>query len=147
MPQVSKRKLQPEIQDRLIELLITVLAATNQTKSGLLFTHSFLSTTERNMLAKRVGIALLLKRKYSYFQIMDYLKVSKGTVAKVSELLSTCEPESKQILENIVKNKQIDEVLGKIDYFVSGILPPKGGDWKEWRRGLESDRRKNAQPI
>ncbi|MEI6690664.1 MAG: Trp family transcriptional regulator [bacterium] len=95
MPQVSKRKLQPEIQDRLIELLITVLSATNQTKSGILFTHSFLSTTERNMLAKRVGIALLLKRKYSYFQIMDYLKVSKGTIAKVSELLNTCEPESK----------------------------------------------------
>ena len=147
MAQVSRRKLSPDIHDHLVELLISVLGTSNQTKSGLLFTHSLLSNTELTMLAKRVGIALLLKKKYQYQQIQDYLKVSKGTIAKVATILITSDKESQVVLDNILHEKQINQVLGKIDYFIGGMLPPKGGNWKEWRKDLENDRRKNEQPI
>lgn len=147
MTQVSRMRLNPEINDRLVELLISVLGSSSQTKSGLLFTHSLLSPTELTMLAKRVGIALLLKKKYQYQQIQDYLKVSKGTIAKVAEILASSDQESQTVLNNILKDKQISQVLGKIDYFINGMLPPKGGNWKEWRKQLETNKRQNDQPL
>jgi hypothetical protein len=99
------------------------------------------------MLAKRLGIALLLKRGYTYTAIMEYLKVSKGTVGKVAEILHTSDLESQQVLDKIIKNKQIDEVLSKFDYYLSRFLPPRGGDWKLWRKNLETQRSESEKPI
>lgn len=131
----------------LVEILIKVLSATNQTKSGLLFVNRFLSSSELIMLAKRVGIALLLKRGYTYKSIMDYLKVSKGTVAKVAEIIHSNDEESQSILSKIIVNKQISEVLSKFDYYLDKLLPPKGGNWHEWRKNIENERRISQRPI
>lgn len=99
------------------------------------------------MLAKRVGIALLLKRKYSYLAIMDYLKVSKGTVAKVAAILSTSDSESQQVLAKLIQAKEIDEALSQFDYAIRTLLPPKGGNWSSWRKNLEEERRASELPI
>jgi len=147
MPPVSRRYLKPEIYNRLIDIFIQVLSTTNQTKSGLLFTHTLLSATERTMLAKRVGISLLLKRGYSYDMIMDYLKVSRGTVAKVSEIIHSSDQESQVVLDKIINNKQISETMGKLDYYLSRLIPPNGRNWSNWRSKIEKDRRKSEQPI
>lgn len=115
--------------DHLVNILIQVLATTNQTKSGLLFVNQFLSSSELTMLAKRVGVALLLKRGYTYSSIMDYLKISKGTVAKVAEIIHTNDHESQQTLNKIIANKQVNEVFSKFDYYLGRLLSPKGGNW------------------
>ena len=99
------------------------------------------------MLAKRVGIALLLKRGYSYLLVMEYLKVSKGTVAKVAEIIHHSDAESQQVLNRIIADKKISEVMGKIDYIIGRLLPPKGASWKTWRGRLEADRHANEKPI
>ena len=105
MPPVSRRKLPVGMHENLVGILIQVLSTTNQTKSGLLFVNQFLSPSELTMLAKRLGIALLIKRGYTYEAIMEYLKVSKGTVAKVVGILNTTDTESQQILNKIIANK------------------------------------------
>lgn len=147
MPPVSRRKLPAELHDHLVHILIQVLSTTNQTKSGLLFVNQFLSSSELTMLAKRVGVALLLKRGYTYSSIMNYLKVSKGTVAKISEVVNTNDQESQRALNKIIANKQLGEVLSQFDYYLGRLLPPKGGSWKIWRKNLEDNRRKSMQPI
>ncbi|MFH2085821.1 MAG: Trp family transcriptional regulator [bacterium] len=147
MPPVSHRKLDPGLHDHLTKLLVQVLAATNQTKSGLLFVHQFLSSSELTMLAKRVGVALLLKRGHTYQTIMGYLKVSKGTVAKISEIVHASDSETQDILSKIIADKQIDELLSKVDYYLGRLLPPKGRDWKIWRKNLEDNRRTSEKPI
>jgi uncharacterized protein YerC len=147
MPLVSQRRLSPEIHDRLVDVLVKVLSSTNQTKSGLLFTHHFLSSTELTMLAKRVGIALLLKRGYSYDLVMDYLKVSRSTVAKVSELLHLSDIDTQKTLTKIIVNKQIGEVLSKFEYHLRKIIPPKGRDWSTWHKNLENDKHLSEEPI
>lgn len=131
----------------LVNILIQVLATTNQTKSGLLFVNQFLSSSELTMLAKRVGAALLLKRGYTYSSIVDYLKISKGTVAKVAEIIHTNDPESQQTLNKIIANKQVSEVFSKFDYYLGRLLPPKGGNWHSWRKDLEDKRRLSEKPI
>jgi uncharacterized protein YerC len=147
MPPVSKRKLPEGMHAHLVNILIQLLAATNQTKSGLLFVNQFLSSSELTMLSKRVGVALLLKRGYTYISIMDYLKVSKGTVAKVSEIINTGDSESQQTLNKIIVNKQISEVLSRFDYYLGKLLPPKGADWHNWRKKSESLKRASEKPI
>lgn len=147
MPPVSYRKLPEEMYSHLVGILIQVLSTTNQTKSGLLFVNKFLSSSELTMLAKRVGIALLLKRGYTYRSVMDYLKVSKGTVAKVSEIIHSNDQESQSTLNKIIANKQISEVLSKFDYYLDKLLPPKSGNWHEWRKRIEDKRRKSEIPI
>ena len=147
MPHVSISKLKPEIHDRLLDVLIEVITSTNKTKSGLLFTHHFLSPTEQTMLAKRLGIALLLKRGYTYDLIMEYLKVSKGTVAKVAEIISTNDSESQKILDKIIHNKEIEETLAKFEYHIRKLIPPKGRNWTVWRSNLEKNNRISEEPL
>lgn len=147
MPPVSRRKLPAGMHDHLVDILVQVLSSTNQTKSGLLFVNQFLSSSELTMLAKRLGVALLLKRGYTYNSIMSYLKVSKGTVAKVAEIVHTNDEESQSAINKIVTNKKIDEVLSKFDYYLSRLLPPKGRDWRSWRKNLENRRRNSEKPI
>ena len=147
MPPVSHRKLATGLHDHLVSLLVQVLSTTNQTKSGLIFINQFLSSSELTMLAKRLCIALLLKRGYTYSFIMHYLKVSKGTVAKVSEIIHTSDIESQQILENILNNKKVNETLSKLDNFLDKLFPPKGSDWKVWRNNIENIRLNSEKPI
>ena len=147
MPPVSRRKLPVGMHEHLVNILVRVLSTTNQTKSGLLFVNQFLSSSELSMLTKRVGIALLLKRGHTYSSIMDYLKVSKGTVAKVAEIIHTNDQESQQALAKIIANKQIDEVLSKFDYYLSRLLPPKGGNWHDWRKNLEDKKRASEKSL
>jgi len=147
MPPVSHRKLATGLHDHLVSLLVQVLSTTNQTKSGLLFINQFLSSSELTMLAKRLGIALLLKREYTYSFIMHYLKVSKGTVGKVSEIIHISDIDSQQVLDNILKNKKVNEKLSKLDYYLDKVLPPKGGDWKIWRNNIENKRIDSEKPI
>lgn len=147
MSQVSRRKLKEGVLKRLMDVFVEVISSTKKTKSGLLFTHHFLSTTEQTMLSKRVGIALLLKRGYTYDLIMDYLKVSKGTVAKVAEILSKSDPASQQTLDRIIKNKQINETLSTFEYHMQSFIPPKGRDWGVWRANLEKGKRDSEKPL
>lgn len=147
MPPVSKRRLQPGIHQRLVTILIKVLASSNQTKSGLLFTQQFLSSTEQTMLAKRVGVALLLKRGYTYTSIMNYLKVSKGTVAKIAEIIHATDSATQQVLDKIISNKQVSETISDFDYYLSKLLPPKGVNWSGWRKNIEDKHHKDLQPI
>ena len=147
MARLSSYKLKPEIHEKLANLFLEVLSATNKTDSGRLFINNLLSTSEQLMLAKRVGVAILVKRGYSYEAIKDVLKVSQGTVAKVTDILARAPKVSHRILERIIIEKQVAETLGKIEYHLSELLPPKGGDWSAWRRGLESERRKSDLPI
>lgn len=147
MSQISAHYLDEEVHDNLLVVLTEVLASTNKTKSGLLFTHHFLSIAEQIMLAKRVGIALLLKRGYSYDLAMDYLKVSRGTVAKVAEILHEQGNESQQILDRIITNKQIQEVLGRFEIGLRKLLPPKGKDWSVWRKNLAKQYKDLEKPF
>lgn len=99
------------------------------------------------MLAKRIGIALLLKRGYTYDLIMAYLNVSKGTVAKVAEIVSTNDSESQKILDRVILNKEIGETLSKFEYHIQKLIPPKGRNWSVWRSNLERNKRLNEEPL
>lgn len=88
MSQVSKRKIQPEIELRIYETLWEAFSKLNSSSEIKSFLGDLLSPIEKIMIAKRLAIAALLSRKYDYENIKDLLKVSSATISKVSITLN-----------------------------------------------------------
>lgn len=88
MPLVSKRKLYRKIEDKMFETFWEAISKLKSKEEIRSFVSDLLSPVERMMIAKRLAIAALLLRNYSYDSIKDTLKVSGATIAKVSLVLN-----------------------------------------------------------
>ncbi|KKQ91704.1 MAG: hypothetical protein UT58_C0043G0005 [Microgenomates group bacterium GW2011_GWC1_39_7b] len=75
------------------------------------------------MLAKRVAIAyLLLENKYTYREISKTLKISLGTIAKVHATFALKGEGYRNIIGNLVTNKNIKNLLSE---FLDLVTPTK----------------------
>ncbi len=83
MPHVSRKKLSPKILDQLIDSLLFVLTDIKDKKEMGEFLNSFLSQTEKVMLAKRLAIVFLLEEKIEETKIADTLNVTQPTVSRM----------------------------------------------------------------
>ena len=106
----------------------------NQTPSDLsptetnLFLSDLLGKEERIMLAKRLGIIVLLIEGYSLYKIARILKVSSATAKKIKLALDNGNLDN--ILKSLGKNKQdYFTILSTIDSILhlGGILPHYNG--------------------
>lgn len=82
MPHVSRRKLEKKAEYKLLGSLEVVLGRFSKTESRE-FLFSLLSPTERIMLAKRLGIIVLLSENVPHSSIASALNVTRETVARV----------------------------------------------------------------
>ena len=130
MAQVSKYPLKKEVKERIEELLWEVIGSLKSKQETEKFFRDLLSPTEEIMLSKRLAIALMLLKKYDYRTISDILKVSTGTVGKISLWLKHEGEGYRRVLEKIIAKEKWEELWEKIDEGISRILPPKGKDWK-----------------
>lgn len=83
MPQVSRIKLSKKTETQLIESLNLVLSSVSKQEEMYLFINSFLTDTEKLMLAKRLAIIILLSENLSDSQIANTLHVTRITVSKM----------------------------------------------------------------
>ena len=88
MPLVSKRKLQKDIEAKMYETFWEAISKVKSKSEVQGFLSDLLSPVESTMVAKRLAIAALLLRGYGYENIMNLLKVSGATIAKVSAVLN-----------------------------------------------------------
>lgn len=86
MPQISKRRLDKNLEEKLIETLGLALDKLSKDETKL-FLISLLTPTERLMLAKRLGIAMFLKQGITQSKIASMLCVTQETVARTNLLL------------------------------------------------------------
>lgn len=136
MTQISKYKLNSKIYEKIFSLFPQFLyKMTNKGQQGLLV-DAFFTTTEKTVFAKRIAIAFMLVKGYKYNQIVSKIKVSHGTVAKIAEALRIHGNIIIKELENIAKEDSFKAFLGSIDYKLSSILPPRGGNWAAWKTNL-----------
>ena len=84
MSQVSRRKVSKEIENKIFETLLEAISSIKSQKEINAFLSDLLSPVEKIMIAKRLAIAVLLSKGYSYETIKDLVKVSQTTIAKVS---------------------------------------------------------------
>ncbi len=76
MPQVSKYPLSKDVYDRIFEIFLKTLINVRDKDEGRNLLKDFFTPTERVMLAKRLGIVLLLERNYNYQTIRSILRVA-----------------------------------------------------------------------
>lgn len=146
MTQVSRFPLRKEIQERMFEVFLDSIALVKTREHVRKLLDDVLSPSERTMLAKRLSIALLLYKGSDQRAICSTLKVSLGTVNRVSAALQKGSGGYAMVLSAIMKNDGFREfiaTLGEdfVDIFTSGRKYPNV------RRALWESKMRRQKPF
>lgn len=148
MTQVSKRYLQKQVEERILDLFWTSLATLSTKEKVALFLNDLLTPTETLMLSKRLAIAFMLLKGYEYVNINQRLKVSDSTIWNVKLSLIHKGKTYKSVIEQIMNKEKWEKFWQDLDHFFEQIIPPKPGtNWKEVRRKQWEKRRKQQKPF
>lgn len=120
MTQVSKYPLRKEVYNQIIELLLKSITNFKDKREAAALLKDLLSPTERIMLAKRLAIAVLLSKDYSYRQIQNILKVSQPTITAVNLCLKYAGEGYRKFVEKISKEKAWEKFWEKIEDLTIG---------------------------
>jgi uncharacterized protein YerC len=121
--QVSKQKLNKTVERQIYDIFYQLVSDVKSTKEAQAILSDLLSETERQVIAKRLAIALFLDKGRSYENIKSTLKVSSATIASVQEQLGS---EGLQLaLTKIKAEEWADEWAEKISSFMGKIIPSK----------------------
>lgn len=147
MSQVSKHKLNPQTYAKIFSLFPQFLNRLSRKGKEQILINALFSQTEQTVIAKRIAIAFMLTKGYTYHQIMSQIKVSLGTVAKIAALTKNADEIFAKELQSIAKEEQFVGFLNTIGYKLETALPPKGGNWSAWRRKIEEAKRNSREPF
>ena len=142
MPQISKYKLDQELEREMFTTFWSSLSRLNNASDVSAFFSDLLTDTEEVMLAKRFTIALLLLQGKKPVDVADAIHVSFSTIRGVSEWLSRASPATKRLLEQILKEQRWQALLDKIEALLDKLPPRWRTDWSEagrakWKRYKE----------
>lgn len=110
VPQVSKRTLDKDIEERMFEIFWEAVAGLKKPAEVKEFLKDTLGPTEQIMLAKRLAIAVLLSKDYGYEDICSMLKVSNSTVSKIALWLHADKKGLKKVIKRIVAKKSFKKL-------------------------------------
>lgn len=145
MAQVSKHWIPKEIQERILSVFVKTLANLKTESQTRLFLDDLLTSTEKVMLAKRVAIAFLLSKDYSYRKISLMLNVSMSTIGWVSDKYKHAS-KFKNIVDRVVKNEEIAQLWDHLgEKFASAMAVGKGRPfWGAIRNELQKKQKKRV---
>ena len=89
MSRVSKKVLNRQIEEQMFETLWEAISQVKRKADVKLFLADLLTPVERIMVAKRLGIAVMLLKGKDYETIIDILRVSNETISKIALILRT----------------------------------------------------------
>ncbi|MFZ2200160.1 MAG: Trp family transcriptional regulator [Microgenomates group bacterium] len=146
MSQVSKNKLNTKVYEKIFTLFPKFLyrMTSHGRQSDLI--ESFFTRTEKIVIAKRVAIAFMLSKGYSYRQISSKIKVSTSSIVKIADVISKNTAVVKE-LELIASEESFLDFLNTIGYNTAKLLPPRGGNWSAWRGRIEKEKRDLENPF
>lgn len=148
MTQVSRRFLQKQVEERILDLFWASLSSLSTKKDVAIFLEDLLSTTEKIMLAKRLAVAFMLLKGYSYPSINNRLKVSDPTIWNVKLGLTHRGKGYNMVISKIMSKEKWEKFWQDLDFFFEQALPPRPGtNWKEVRRKQWEKRRKQQKPF
>lgn len=122
MPQVSRYVLKKDVEKRLyfvFEKTISDLRKAAEVKS---FVNDLLTPTEKIMLAKRLGIAVLVAKGYDYRSITKVLKVSSSTVLAVIKQSAISGRGYKIAVNHILCDEGREAVFLKIEHALGKVI-------------------------
>lgn len=99
---ISRRRLNKELEIYIFALFIKTIIDLRTQKDVADFIEDLLSPTEKVMLTKRLGIAILLSKGYTYDSIDETLKVSRPTINHVSYFLKHGNSGYQKVVDQII---------------------------------------------
>ena len=147
MTQVSRYPVHKDVEKRIFAIFKKTIADLKNSEEIEDFLEDFLSPVEKIMLAKRLSIAVLLAKGYTYPSIKSMLRVTPATIASVSVNLKYSGKGYKNVVEKILQDEKLDEFWQKMEDILSTIPPSKGSDWSYWRGKYEKEKRKKIKPF
>ncbi|PIP74458.1 MAG: hypothetical protein CO135_02765 [Candidatus Levybacteria bacterium CG_4_9_14_3_um_filter_35_16] len=147
MAQVSRYPVHKDVEKRIFEVFKNTISALRDSEDIENFLEEFLSPVEKIMLAKRISIAVLLAKGYSYPSIRQMLRVTPSTISNVSLNLKYSDKGYRKIVEKILRDEKMNEFWQKIETKLTDVPPLKGHDWSYWRKEHEYKKRKNKKPF
>ncbi|MDO8486807.1 MAG: Trp family transcriptional regulator [Candidatus Curtissbacteria bacterium] len=140
MGRVSKRKINPQIEERIFEIFRDYLA-TLKTPLGIKeFLQSLLSNTEQVMLSKRLAIAVLLARGFNYEEIDETLKVSKSTVGMVHRQISTGAQGYQKAIKHVLAQEKNQKFWNNLEELLIQLSPQKMYGSSAWQRKSQASK-------
>ncbi len=134
MGRVSRRKIHPELEERMFEVFWEYLASLRDTKDIKVFLVSLLSYTEQVMLVKRLAIAILLSKGNNYEYIDETLKVSKSTVGTVHKQIMTGAEGYRRAVDHILKESGKQRLWNDLEELIIKLSLPKQYGSPEWEQ-------------
>ena len=147
MSQVSKYPIHKDVEKRMFEIFKNVIS--NLKSHGEIedFLEDFLSPVEKIMLAKRLSIAVLLSKEYTYPSISKILRVTPTTIAGVSLSLKYSGRGYKKMVEDILSKEGQDDFWQKIEGVLSNIPKSKGSSWVFQNNKYDKEKRKKRKAF
>jgi TrpR-related protein YerC/YecD len=124
MTRVSRFKLSSEQVDQLSHRLIGAISSLQNKEALFLFFDDLLTRTEKIMLGKRLLIAILLEKGYSYNDISSIVKVSQVTISRMSEQLQRSGKGFRLAIAHLDKKEKVEKWMEPVLNFVSGMAKP-----------------------
>lgn len=125
MSKVSKRILNKDLADYIFKLFTKTISALHDKNEVKNFLDDLLSPTEKIMLVKRLAIAILLTKGYTYDTIDNTLKVSRPTIMNVSYWLKHGNSGYQKAVDRIINSQKKEAFLDNIEELLIQISPPK----------------------
>src|SRR3989344_1556922 len=150
MSQVSRRVVDKALEDYIFDNFIKTIAKLNEKNKIQNFLDDLLSPIERTMLIKRLAIAVMLTKGYTYEEIDHTIKVSRPTIKNVSlSLKYTQKGGYQKAVEEILKDQRREAFFDKIEEILLTLSPPKlygsGAYERKRKQGKELFRRKSLR--
>lgn len=126
MTKVSKRILNETLEGRIFEVFVRTITDLKNPDEVKDFLEDILFPTEKIMLMKRLAIAILLTKGYTYDTIDQALKVSRNTIMNVSYFLKHGRPGGYQkAVTNIIKRDNNEALIDNLEEILFRLSPPK----------------------
>jgi uncharacterized protein YerC len=115
MPRISRRKIDSFIEERMYELFWEYISTLRTKVLVREFLGNLLTRTETVTLAKRLSVAVLLQKGYTFDKIDDLLKVSKGTITTIARQLNSGASGYQKAISSIQAKSKRDALVNTLE--------------------------------
>lgn len=148
MTQVSRRVLSGKVEKRIFEVFSKIISDLKDPEEINDFLDDFLSPPEKTMLTKRLSVALMLAKGYTYDIIGEILKVTPPTIANVNINLKYKGKGYRKIINKVLQEEKWHKFWQDFSDTIEEALPPRyGSNWTEERRRHYEEKRQRQKPF
>ncbi|MBI2442710.1 MAG: hypothetical protein HYV40_02235 [Candidatus Levybacteria bacterium] len=125
MSQLSKLPIRRDLEEQMFDLFTSTIISLKDKGEIEDFLSDLLSPIEKMMLAKRLAIALMLEKDYTYPMIGKALRVTPTTIASVSMQLRYAGKGYKKIVDKILRDERYEDFWSTVEDVVESSVVTK----------------------